>query len=113
MGTRGGIRGRRIGTEQWYVLAVVERSRRDWAGLLSVKDIDVYDVEWHAMRFEFLCHRLLKYGIYSDEANIVSESIGSNSRGNRREHLIAHAHSWQSERTTLCSIFMLELISWL
>jgi len=25
-------------------------SRRDWAGLLSVKDIDVYDVEWHAMR---------------------------------------------------------------
>merc|ERR1712168_1408387 len=44
------LANKKAGTEQWYVLAVVERSRRDWAGLLSVKDIDVYDVEWHAMR---------------------------------------------------------------
>jgi len=51
-----------------------------------VTDIDVYDASRHAVAwFEFLCHRLLRYGIYSGEANTVSESTGNNSSSNRRE----------------------------
>jgi len=81
----------RIGGSRAFVEGLGVRRKRD--RVLSVKDIDVYDVHWHVdALFEFLCHRLLKYGIYSDEANIVSESIGSNSSSNRREHLFVHAH---------------------
>merc|ERR1712183_1069305 len=76
----------RIGGSRAFVEGLGVRRKRD--RVLSVKDIDVYDVHWHVdALFEFLCHRLLKYGIFSDEANIVSESIGSNSSSNRREHL--------------------------
>jgi len=66
--------------------------------------------------FDFLCHRLQKYGTYSGEANTATESIGNNSSSNRWETsacACARSIIVNEKKTFHDIIFMVELIKWL